>query len=94
MKPPVCRKNEGMCAVEVESILMRENQNHLYRRFNKISVSCRKEAVRGEVVLRKLEDHETPSSSSATLCKPRTSTARMDHIGEGLTLLCIKRENA
>lgn len=72
MKPPVCRKNEGMCVVEVESILMRENQNHLYRRFNKISVSCRKEAVRGEVVLRKLEDHETPSSSSATLCKPRT----------------------
>lgn len=43
MKPPICRKNEGMCVVEVESILIRENQNHLYQRFNKMSVSCPKE---------------------------------------------------
>lgn len=67
MKPPVCRKNEGMYVVEVESILMRENQNHLYRRFNKISVSCPKEAVRGEV-LRKLEDHETPFQATLQDC--------------------------
>lgn len=69
MKPPICRKNEGMCVVEVESILIRENQNHLYQRFNKMSVSCPKEeAVRGEFVLRKQEDHETPFQAPLQDC--------------------------
>lgn len=68
IKPPVCRKNEGMCVVELESILIRKNQNHLYRRFNKMSVSCPKAAVRGEFVLRKLEDHETPFQAPLQDC--------------------------
>lgn len=73
MKPPVCRKNEGMCVVEVESALIRENQNHLDQRFNKMSVSCPKEeAVRGEFVLRKQDDHETPFQAPLQDCKPRT----------------------
>ena len=69
MKPPVCRKNEGMCVVELESILIRENQNHLYRRVNKMSVSFPKAAaVRAEFVLRKLEDHETPFQAPLQDC--------------------------
>lgn len=88
MKPPVRRKNEGMRVVEVESISMRENQNHLYRRFNKISVSCPKEeAERGEVVLRKLEDHETPFQAPLQdCCKPRivkVERARGERIRKG-----------
>lgn len=64
-----------------------------------MSVSCPKEeAVRGEFVLRKQDDHETPFQAPLQDCKPRTvkveGMARKDHKGEGLAILCIKRENA